>query len=160
MRSTLPLDAVGSDKAPEPEIQGAILACQSLPVRVHVDWAGRRSCAICWTSTWTRRFAYCHPSCLGAHRPMERRRAGVQEQKGQLNARRPENWYTIRKCAGPCVTAAYGRGDGHRLKGVLGRCRPGGVDRLRLRLRCPSLDRKSLRAAGRRRQRRLQAPQP
>ena len=30
------LDAVGSDKAPEPEIKGAILACQSLPVRVHL----------------------------------------------------------------------------------------------------------------------------
>jgi len=30
------LDAVGSDKAPEPEICGAILACRSLPVRVHL----------------------------------------------------------------------------------------------------------------------------
>ena len=30
------LDAVGSDKAPEPEIRGAILACKSLPVRVHL----------------------------------------------------------------------------------------------------------------------------
>ena len=30
------LDAVGSDKAPEPEIRGAILACQTLPVRVHL----------------------------------------------------------------------------------------------------------------------------
>jgi glycerol-3-phosphate acyltransferase PlsX len=30
------LDAVGSDKAPEPEIRGAILACQRLPVRVHL----------------------------------------------------------------------------------------------------------------------------
>src|ERR1700678_1029823 len=30
------LDAVGSDKAPEPEIRGAILACRSLPVRVHL----------------------------------------------------------------------------------------------------------------------------
>ncbi|MGC8550650.1 MAG: phosphate acyltransferase PlsX [Acidobacteriaceae bacterium] len=30
------LDAMGSDKAPEPEIRGAILACRSLPVRVHL----------------------------------------------------------------------------------------------------------------------------
>src|SRR6202451_1503137 len=30
------LDAVGSDKAPEPEIRGAILACRSLPVRVRL----------------------------------------------------------------------------------------------------------------------------
>jgi phosphate acyltransferase len=30
------LDAYGSDKAPEPEIRGAILACRTLPVRVHL----------------------------------------------------------------------------------------------------------------------------
>ena len=30
------LDAVGSDKAPEPEIRGAIEACRALPVRVHL----------------------------------------------------------------------------------------------------------------------------
>ena len=30
------LDAFGSDKAPEPEIRGAILACKSMPVRVHL----------------------------------------------------------------------------------------------------------------------------
>ncbi len=30
------LDAYGSDKAPEPEIRGAIQACKSLPVRVHM----------------------------------------------------------------------------------------------------------------------------
>jgi phosphate acyltransferase len=30
------LDAVGSDKAPEPEIRGAIRACRELPVRVHL----------------------------------------------------------------------------------------------------------------------------
>ncbi|HET9099905.1 MAG TPA: phosphate acyltransferase PlsX [Acidobacteriaceae bacterium] len=30
------LDAMGSDKAPEPEIRGAILACRQLPVRVHL----------------------------------------------------------------------------------------------------------------------------
>lgn len=30
------LDAMGSDKAPEPEIRGAILACRSLSVRVHL----------------------------------------------------------------------------------------------------------------------------
>src|SRR5580692_6153223 len=30
------LDAFGSDKCPEPEIRGAILACQTLPVRVHL----------------------------------------------------------------------------------------------------------------------------
>jgi glycerol-3-phosphate acyltransferase PlsX len=30
------LDAVGTDKAPEPEIKGAILACRALPVRVHL----------------------------------------------------------------------------------------------------------------------------
>ena len=30
------LDAVGTDKAPDPEIKGAILACRTLPVRVHL----------------------------------------------------------------------------------------------------------------------------
>jgi phosphate acyltransferase len=30
------LDAFGSDKAPEPEIRGAIEACKTLPVRVHM----------------------------------------------------------------------------------------------------------------------------
>lgn len=30
------LDAMGSDKFPEPEIRGAILACRQLPVRVHL----------------------------------------------------------------------------------------------------------------------------
>lgn len=30
------LDAMGADKAPEPEIRGAILACRTLPVRVHL----------------------------------------------------------------------------------------------------------------------------
>ena len=30
------LDAMGSDKAPEPELRGAILACKLLPVRVHL----------------------------------------------------------------------------------------------------------------------------
>jgi glycerol-3-phosphate acyltransferase PlsX len=30
------LDAVGADKAPEPEIRGAIRACRHLPVRVHL----------------------------------------------------------------------------------------------------------------------------
>jgi phosphate acyltransferase len=30
------LDAMGSDKSPEPELRGAVLACRSLPVRVHL----------------------------------------------------------------------------------------------------------------------------
>jgi len=30
------LDAMGSDKSPEPEIRGAILACRQFPVRVHL----------------------------------------------------------------------------------------------------------------------------
>ncbi|HUZ04753.1 MAG TPA: hypothetical protein VMU62_05305, partial [Acidobacteriaceae bacterium] len=30
------LDAMGSDKSPEPEIRGAILACKQFPVRVHL----------------------------------------------------------------------------------------------------------------------------
>ena len=30
------LDAMGSDKSPEPEIRGAILACRTLDVRVHL----------------------------------------------------------------------------------------------------------------------------
>jgi fatty acid/phospholipid biosynthesis enzyme len=30
------LDAMGSDKAPDPEIRGAILACRSLPVKIHL----------------------------------------------------------------------------------------------------------------------------
>jgi phosphate acyltransferase len=36
MLTDIALDAVGSDKAPEPEIRGAILACRELPVRVHL----------------------------------------------------------------------------------------------------------------------------
>ena len=36
MLTEIALDAVGSDKAPEPEIRGAILACRALPVRVHL----------------------------------------------------------------------------------------------------------------------------
>jgi glycerol-3-phosphate acyltransferase PlsX len=36
MFTEIVLDAVGSDKAPFPEIQGAILACRTLPVRVHL----------------------------------------------------------------------------------------------------------------------------
>jgi glycerol-3-phosphate acyltransferase PlsX len=34
------LDAMGSDKAPEPEVRGAILACRQLPVRVHLVGPG------------------------------------------------------------------------------------------------------------------------
>jgi glycerol-3-phosphate acyltransferase PlsX len=30
------LDALGSDKSPEPELRGAILACRQLPVRIHL----------------------------------------------------------------------------------------------------------------------------
>ena len=36
MLTDIALDAVGTDKAPEPEIRGAILACRTLPVRVHL----------------------------------------------------------------------------------------------------------------------------
>jgi glycerol-3-phosphate acyltransferase PlsX len=36
MLTDIALDAMGSDKAPEPEIRGAILAARSLPVRVHL----------------------------------------------------------------------------------------------------------------------------
>ena len=36
MLTDIVLDAVGSDKAPEPEIRGAIPACRALPVRVHL----------------------------------------------------------------------------------------------------------------------------
>ena len=36
MLTDIVLDAVGSDKAPEPEIRGAILACRAFPVRVHL----------------------------------------------------------------------------------------------------------------------------
>ena len=36
MLTDIALDAMGSDKSPEPEIMGAILACRSLPVRVHL----------------------------------------------------------------------------------------------------------------------------
>ena len=36
MLTDIALDAVGSDKAPEPEIRGAILACREFPVRVHL----------------------------------------------------------------------------------------------------------------------------
>lgn len=36
MLTDIALDAFGSDTSPEPEIRGAILACKSLPVRVHL----------------------------------------------------------------------------------------------------------------------------
>lgn len=36
MLTDIALDAMGSDKAPDPEIRGAILACRLLPVRVHL----------------------------------------------------------------------------------------------------------------------------
>src|ERR1039457_7054778 len=36
MLTDIALDAFGSDKAPEPEIRGAIEACRTLPVRVHL----------------------------------------------------------------------------------------------------------------------------
>ncbi len=36
MLTDIAVDAMGSDKAPTPEICGAILACQTLPVRVHL----------------------------------------------------------------------------------------------------------------------------
>jgi len=36
MPTDIVLDAMGSDKAPEPEIRGAILACRHLDVRVHL----------------------------------------------------------------------------------------------------------------------------
>jgi glycerol-3-phosphate acyltransferase PlsX len=36
MLINIALDAMGADKAPEPEIRGAILACRTLPVHVHL----------------------------------------------------------------------------------------------------------------------------
>lgn len=36
MLTDIALDAMGSDRAPEPEIKGAIYACRHLPVRVHL----------------------------------------------------------------------------------------------------------------------------
>ncbi|MGC2403578.1 MAG: phosphate acyltransferase PlsX [Acidobacteriaceae bacterium] len=36
MLTDIALDAMGSDKAPEPEIKGAIQACRHLPVRIHL----------------------------------------------------------------------------------------------------------------------------
>jgi glycerol-3-phosphate acyltransferase PlsX len=36
MLTDIALDAMGADKAPEPEIRGAILACRTLPVRIHL----------------------------------------------------------------------------------------------------------------------------
>ena len=36
MLTDIALDAMGSDKAPDPEIRGAIQACRQLPVRVHL----------------------------------------------------------------------------------------------------------------------------
>jgi glycerol-3-phosphate acyltransferase PlsX len=42
MLTHIALDAMGADKAPEPEIRGAILACRTLPVRVHLVGAQER----------------------------------------------------------------------------------------------------------------------
>jgi phosphate acyltransferase len=36
MLTDIALDAMGSDRSPEPELRGAILACRQLPVRVHL----------------------------------------------------------------------------------------------------------------------------
>jgi glycerol-3-phosphate acyltransferase PlsX len=36
MLTDIALDAMGSDKSPDPELRGAILACRHLPVRVHL----------------------------------------------------------------------------------------------------------------------------
>ncbi len=36
MLTDIVLDAMGSDKAPEPELRGAVLACQQMPVRIHL----------------------------------------------------------------------------------------------------------------------------
>src|ERR1700679_871660 len=36
MLTDIALDAMGSDRAPDPEIKGAIQACRQLPVRVHL----------------------------------------------------------------------------------------------------------------------------
>ena len=36
MLTDIALDAMGSDKSPDPEVRGAILACRQLPVRVHL----------------------------------------------------------------------------------------------------------------------------
>ena len=36
MLTDVALDAVGTDQAPDPEIRGALMACRSLPVRVHL----------------------------------------------------------------------------------------------------------------------------
>ncbi len=36
MLTDIVLDAMGSDKAPDPEIRGAIQACRSFPVRIHL----------------------------------------------------------------------------------------------------------------------------
>ena len=36
MLTDIALDAMGSDKSPEPELRGAIMACRHLPVRVHL----------------------------------------------------------------------------------------------------------------------------
>ena len=36
MLTDIALDAMGSDKSPEPELRGAILACRNYPVRVHL----------------------------------------------------------------------------------------------------------------------------
>ncbi len=36
MLTDIALDAMGSDKAPDPEVRGAIFACRNLPVRVHL----------------------------------------------------------------------------------------------------------------------------
>jgi glycerol-3-phosphate acyltransferase PlsX len=42
MMIDIALDAMGSDKSPEPEIRGAILACRLLPVRIHLIGPERR----------------------------------------------------------------------------------------------------------------------
>ena len=36
MLTDIALDAMGSDRSPEPELRGAIAACRLLPVRVHL----------------------------------------------------------------------------------------------------------------------------
>ena len=149
------LDAFGSDKAPEPEIRGAILACRSLPVRVHLV-GPERSCAIQLDEHLENEDLPIVIHHASERIGMEEKAAhAVRSQEGQLDARRPQ--------AGArgqgrrlCHRGQHRRGHGYSKNGS-GRAarrrppRPGHAH--------AQFHRQSLRAARCGRQRRLQAPQ-
>jgi glycerol-3-phosphate acyltransferase PlsX len=86
------LDAVGTDKAPGPEIRGAILACKSLPVRVHLIGPEAELRLLLDKELHGEETAYRPPPGLGTHRHGREGGPRGAHQEGQLVARGAEKW--------------------------------------------------------------------